>query len=140
MRRIFIFLVLGMAINLFGVEINWAKDYHEGIENAQKSDKPVLFVSSSHACKYCVILDETTFKDARVVERLNKGFVSVISYSDERDYLPQELWRPGTPAIWFLMPSGQPMYEPLMGAMNAENFLKALSIVEEEFNKEKNKK
>jgi hypothetical protein len=32
------------------------------------------------------------------------------------------------------------MYEPLMGAMNAENFLKALSIVEEEFNKEKNKK
>jgi len=140
MRRFFIFLVFGIAINLFASEINWAKDYYEGITNAQQSDKPVLFVSSSHACKYCVILDNTTFKDQRVVERLNKGFVSVISYSDEGDYLPRELWRPGTPAIWFLLPSGQPMYEPLMGAMNADNFLKALSIVEEEYNKEKNKK
>ena len=129
-----------MAVNLFASEINWAKDYHEGIKNAQQSGKPILFVSSSHACKYCVILDNTTFKDARVVERLNKNFISVISYSDERDYLPQELWRPGTPALWFLMPSGQPMFEPLMGAIDADNFLKALYIVEEEFNKEKNKK
>lgn len=140
MRKFYIFLLLGIAINLFGAEINWAKDYHEGVATAQKQDKPVLFVSSSHKCKYCVILDETTLKDARVVERLNKNFISVISYSDENDYLPEELWRPGTPAIWFLMPSGQPMFEALMGAMNAENFLKALSIVEEEYNKEKNKK
>ena len=71
---------------------------------------------------------------------MNKNFISVISYSDEKDYLPQELWRPGTPALWFLMPSGQPMFEPLMGAIDADNFLKALYIVEEEFNKEKNKK
>ncbi|MCK9453967.1 MAG: thioredoxin family protein [Sulfurimonas sp.] len=140
MRKIFIFLVLGILINLFASEIKWMKDYHEGIKVAQQSTKPILFVSSSHACKYCVILDNTTFKDAKVIEELNKNFVSVISYSDENDYLPTELWRPGTPAIWFLMPNGEPMYEPLMGAMNAENFLKALSIVEEEFNKEIEKK
>lgn len=137
MRKIFIYLMLGIALNLSASEIVWAKDYHEGIKDARKAAKPVLFVSSSHKCKYCVILDNTTFKDARVMEELNKNFVSIISYSDENDYMPQELWQPGTPAIWFLKPNGEPMFNPLMGAMDAENFLKALSIVKEEFNKGK---
>jgi thioredoxin-related protein len=139
MRNIFIILVFGIVVNIFGSEINWAKDYHEGVKIAQESEKPVLFVSSRHSCKFCVILDETTFEDKRVAEELNKNFVSIISYSDENDYMPQELWQPGTPAIWFLMPDGEPMYQPLMGAIDAENFLKALSIVKEEFNKEKSK-
>ncbi|PLY14659.1 DUF255 domain-containing protein [Sulfurimonas sp. CVO] len=139
MRNIFIILVFGIVVNIFGSEINWAKDYHEGVKIAQESKKPVLFVSSRHSCKFCVILDETTFEDKRVAEELNKNFVSIISYSDENDYMPQELWQPGTPAIWFLMPDGEPMYQPLMGAIDAENFLKALSIVKEEFNKEKSK-
>ena len=139
MRNIFIILVFGIVVNLFGSEINWAEDYHEGIKEAQKVEKPVLFVSSRHSCKFCVVLDETTFQDERVAEELNKNFVSIISYSDENDYMPQELWQPGTPAIWFLMPDGEPMYQPLMGAIDAENFLKALSIVKEEFNKEKSK-
>jgi thioredoxin-related protein len=129
--------MLGIALNLSASEISWAKDYHEGIKDARKVIKPVLFVSSSHKCKYCVILDNTTFKDARVIEELNKNFVSIISYSDEKDYMPQELWQPGTPAIWFLKPSGEPLFQPLMGAMDAENFLKALSIVKEEFSKGK---
>lgn len=140
MRNIFIILVFGIVVNLFGAEINWAKDYHEGIKSAQEKQKAVLFVSSRHSCKYCVILDETTFKDARVVEQLNKNFVSIISYSDENDYMPKELWQPGTPAIWFLMPNAEPMFQPLMGAIDAENFLKALAVVEEEFKNQASKK
>jgi hypothetical protein len=54
--------------------------------------------------------------------------------------MPRELYRPGTPAIWFLLPSGEPMFEPVMGAIDANNFLKALSIVEKEFNKRKGNK
>lgn len=137
MRKIFIYLILGTMINLLASDIKWAKDYHEGIKSAQKVVKPVLFISSSHACKYCVILDKTTLKDTRVTQELNKNFVSIISYSDENDFIPQELWQPGTPAIWFLKPNGEPMFQPLMGAMDAENFLKALAIVKEEFSKGK---
>ena len=77
------------------------------IAEAKKANKPVLFVSSRHSCKYCVVLDETTFKDKRVIEELNKSFVSIIAYSDENDYMPRELWQPGTPAIWFLEPSAE---------------------------------
>ena len=54
--------------------------------------------------------------------------------------MPRELYRPGTPAIWFLLPSGEPMYQPLMGAIDAPKFLEALNIVKEEFNKGKDAK
>lgn len=137
MRKFFIFLLMGILVNLMGSEISWAKDYNEGIKSAEAASKPVLFVSSRHSCKYCVILDETTFKDKRVIEELNKNFISIISYSDENDYMPRELYQPGTPAIWFLYPKGEPMFQPLMGAIDAENFLKALAIVKEEFIKGK---
>jgi thioredoxin-related protein len=140
MRKFIIWLIFGAAVTLGASDIKWAKDFNAGIAEAKKANKPVLFVSSRHSCKYCVILDETTFKDKRVIEELNKNFISIISYSDENDYMPKELWQPGTPAIWFLEPNSEPMYQPLMGAVDAENFLKALGIVKEEFNKEKSKK
>ncbi len=140
MRKFFIYMLLLLAINASAAEIKWAKDFNSGIEQAKKTNKPVLFVSSRHTCKYCVILDNTTFKDKKVIDELNKNFVSIISYSDENDYMPKELWQPGTPAVWFLFPNGTPMYQPLMGAVDAENFLRALQIIKDEHNKEKEKK
>lgn len=135
MYKILLVVVMSLFSTLMAQEIRWEKDYVSGIKNAQKVGKPVLFVSSRHSCKYCVVLDETTFKNAEVIHKLNSEFVSIISYSDENDYMPKELWRPGTPAIWFLYPDATPMFQPLMGAMDAENFLKALNIVKEEFDK-----
>ena len=103
------------------------------MKNATNEKKPVLFVFSRHSCKYCVILEETTLSNADVIEKLNKEFISVVSYTDENDYTPKELWRPGTPTIWFLYPDGEPMYQPLMGAVDEANFLKALDIVKKDF-------
>ena len=138
MRKIIMMLLF--AATIFGADIKWETDYHTALKEAEKQNKPVLFISSRHSCKYCVLLEETTFKDSKVVDGLNKDFISVISYSDERDYMPRELWRPGTPAIWFLLPSGEPMFEPVMGAIDANNFLQALEIVKKEFNKRKGNK
>jgi len=135
MRKILIYLTLLFATTIMASEIKWAKDYESGIKEATRFLKPVLFISSRHTCKFCVILDEGTLKDEKVVQALNKDFVSIISYSDENDYMPKDLWQPGTPAIWFLLPSGEPMYQPIMGAIDVENFLKALAIVKAEFDK-----
>ncbi|EQB40003.1 thioredoxin [Sulfurimonas hongkongensis] len=133
MRKIVLYLTLLFATSLMASEIKWAKDYDTGIKEATRFVKPVLFISSRHTCKFCVILDETTLKDERVIKELNRDFISIISYSDENDYMPKELWQPGTPAIWFLLPSGEPMYQPIMGAIDADNFLKALGVVKKQF-------
>jgi thioredoxin-related protein len=121
-------------------EIHWAKDFQTGIKQATQEKKPVLFVFSRHTCKYCVILEETTFSDEKVIKALNRDFISIISYSDEHDYTPRELWRPGTPTIWFLGSDGQPMFQPLMGAVGPDDFLRAVAIVKEEFDTRKNTK
>ena len=130
-----IFIALLSASSLLASSVNWAKDYKSGIEMAQKENKPVLFIFSRHTCKYCVMLDETTLSDEKVVKALNRDYVSIISYSDENDYTPRELWRPGTPTIWFLMPNGEPMFQEIAGAIGSEPFLNALAIVKEEFDK-----
>lgn len=139
MYRVLTLLIFVLSTTVWGSGIEWSKDYKSGIELAKKVNKPVLFVSSRHTCKYCVILDNTTFKDERVIKDLNNNFVSIISYSDDNDYMPRDLWTPGTPALWFLMPDGTPIYQPLMGAVDANNFLEALSIVKKDFNKGKSK-
>ena len=139
MNKIVLVFLLFTSV-VFSSEIDWQKDLASAKANATKVDKPILFVSSRHTCRYCVMLERTTFADPRVIKALNEDFISFTSWSDEGDVVPQELWRPGTPAIWFLRPDGVPMYEPLMGAVGAEDFLQALSIVREEYNKNYKKK
>lgn len=131
-KKIVLIAILSIS-SLFASGVKWEKDYNTGISVATKENKPMLFISSRHSCKYCVILDETALSDDKVIKALTQDFVSVISYSDEGDYLPKELWRPGTPAIWFLFPDGTPMYQPVMGAIDSANFLNALAIVKEAF-------
>ena len=133
MTKFLFTLMLFVSTSLFASQIQWAKDYKTGVAEATKQNKPILFIYSNHNCKYCVMLEENTLKDKKVIEALSKDYISIISYSDEGDYLPRELWRPGTPTLWFLDSRGEPMFEPLMGAVDAENFLKALAIVKLEF-------
>ncbi len=133
MRKIIIYMVLFVATSLLASEIHWAKDYHEGVKESQKTDKPMLVVYSRHTCKYCVQLNNTTFKDAKVIQYLNENFVSIISYSDENDFIPPALRTPSTPTIWFLFPTTEPMFQPILGAVDAKNFYNALQIVKKEF-------
>ena len=133
-KKIVLLLVLvASCVSLYADEIRWAKDFSSGIDEAVKRNKPVFFVYSRHSCKYCVLLENTTFKDKEVIKALNKDFISIVSYTDENDYTPRGLVSSGTPALWFLMPNGQPLFAPLMGAIDARNFLEALKIVTKEF-------
>ena len=134
MKHIILVLLLTVS-SIFSESIQWEKDFESGIKNATTQNKPVLFVFSRHSCHYCKILDKTTFQDKDVIKALNKDFTSIISYTDENDYTPKELWRPGTPTLWFLSPTGEPIFQPLVGAVDAENFLKALAVVKTEFDK-----
>jgi thioredoxin-related protein len=117
--------------------IHWEKDYQAALTKAKMSSKPAMFIVSNHNCRYCVMLEKKTLTDELVVNALNRDFISVIAYVDDRDYVPNDLFTGGTPTIWFLKPDGEPMFQPLMGALDAENFIKALSIVHDEFAKTK---
>ena len=137
-------IVLGLVFitaTLFGAEVNWAKDYKSGIAKAQKEHKPVLFIISRDTCKYCILLDDTTLKDARVAKALNRDFIAIRSWINEGDYVPREIAQntPGLPGIWFLNSDGTPMFQPLLGYVKKDDFFRALAIVKTEFDKKSKK-
>ena len=133
-KRVILLLLLG-ASALFATEVKWAEDYTTALKEAKAQNKPIMFIYSRHTCKYCIMLEHKTLSDARVIKGLNRDYISVVSYSDENDYIPRELWRPGTPTIWFLKPDGEPMFQPIPGYVDADNFLTALAVVMSEFKK-----
>ena len=137
MRKILIYMVLLFATSLMAAEINWAKDYESGLKQAKAENKPMLFVISRDTCKYCVRLKNTTFKDEKVTTVINKDFIAVTSWINENDYIPEKLYTPGLPGIWFLLPSGEPMFQPLMGALGTQEILHYLKQVKSEFEKTK---
>jgi len=135
MHKILIYIGLLFATSLMAAEINWVKDFQSGLKLAKEQNKPMLFVISRDTCKYCILLKNTTFKDEKVVAALDKDFVAVTSWTNENDYIPEKLLTPGLPGIWFLFPSGKPMFQPLMGAQSKEDFLYILKQVKTEFEK-----
>ena len=139
MRKIFIYGLLLLATSLFADGINWAKDYNSAIVTAKKEHKPVMFIISSHSCKYCLRLDRTTLHDPKVVKLINKDFIAIRSWTDQRDYIPRILAQntPGLPGIWFLLPNEDPMYQPILGYVQAPNFLNVLATVKTTFEKSK---
>ena len=140
MYKFFTILLFIFTLNLSAADIKWAKDFKSGVEEAKKVNKPIYFLSSNHTCRYCIKLKRTTLKDKKIINELNNNFISIITYSDDSDYMPEELWRPGTPASWFLFPNGEPMFQPVLGAVNAKDFSEILEAVKKEFSEVKNKK
>ncbi len=139
MKKLIAVLLLAFTA-LTAQGIHWEKDYATALEKAKKLNKPVLFVISRHTCRWCVHLERTTFQDPKVINVLNRDFVNVISYTDEGDYIPRDLYVPGTPTLWFLDSTGEPLFRPVQGAIGAKDMYRATQIVETEFRKVMKKK
>ncbi len=139
MRKIVLIMALLFTTMLMADGIHWAKDYESGIAQAKKEHKPVMFIISSHSCKYCLLLDRTTFHNPKVIKAANRDFIAIRSWTDQHDYIPTVLAQhtPGLPGIWFLLPDGSPMYQPLLGYVQAPNFMGALATVKTDFDKSK---
>ncbi|MDX1295461.1 MAG: DUF255 domain-containing protein [Sulfurimonadaceae bacterium] len=111
--------------------------YEKALEKAQSQDRPVMLVLSSHSCRYCDLFDQETLADAQVIKALNRDFVNMVAYTDEGQYVPRQLITGATPTIWFLTPKGEPMFQPIMGAVGKEDFVKALAIVHDAYTSSK---
>ncbi len=131
MKKIVILFIMLSSV-LFG-GVNWSKSYKMALSEAKMANKPLMFIVSKRDCRFCIKLNDVTLQDKAIVDELNKDFISSRSYFDEGDFVPQELFTPGVPAIWFLLADGTPMFKPLMGYIAPDEFSKALEIVKQEY-------
>ena len=119
--------------------INWM-GYTEGMAAAKQSKKYVMVDFYTTWCKYCKLLDETTYADHGVVEALNKDFVAIkvnaegtTSVTEKgKTMTEQELAKAykvdGFPTIYFFDSEGRP-FEPIPGYKPPEEFKPVLSYI-----------
>jgi len=59
-----------------GAGINWM-GYTEGMQKAKETGKPVIVDYYTTWCKYCIKMDETTYKDPGVIDIMSKDFIAI---------------------------------------------------------------
>ncbi|WP_340201968.1 protein-disulfide reductase DsbD family protein [Ascidiimonas sp. W6] len=70
--------------------LNCFKDFDEGLQYAQKSNKPILLDFTGWACVNCRKMEETVWSDPEVFNLINEKYVLISLYVDDRKALPEE--------------------------------------------------
>lgn len=128
-----LFSLLMLGVSLFSAEVKWEKELSVAVERAQKEQKPLMLLVTKNGCRWCDVMKQNTLKNSKVVAILNRDFVSYEGNVD-MNTVPPSLMTQGTPATWFIK-GKTPMFEPVMGAVESEDYLKALDVVKQEYKK-----
>lgn len=88
-------------------EIRWRKWGEVAFRDAQREGKLVLLSISAVWCHWCHVMDETTYSDTRVIERINRDYIPVRVDSDRRPDINRRYNQGGWPTTAFLLPSGR---------------------------------
>jgi uncharacterized protein YyaL (SSP411 family) len=87
-------------------EISWLPWGTPAFERAASEDKPILLAISAVWCHWCHVMDETTYSDGGVIEKINERFVPVRVDSDRRPDINARYNMGGWPTTAFLAPDG----------------------------------
>lgn len=117
---VLIFLILYFIIPIFADTINWI-DYTKAKKLALENNKHMILYFYTDWCTYCKKMSDTTFKDQKVIETMNKYFYNVkINAESDKVINPKGDVKTmaefayyynvrGTPTLWFLEPDGTPI-------------------------------
>lgn len=108
-------------------EIKWNK-YDEGLSLARKQNKKILLYFHADWCKYCKLLEKTTFKNKTVVTYLNNNYINISANSDIEKKLAKKFGVRGVPALFFLG-SDSNNIDGISGYVEPEIFLKMIKYI-----------
>jgi len=122
-----------------GAGINWM-EYDAGMAKAKTDGKPIMVDFYTTWCKYCKLLDDTTYKDPEIISILNDGFVCIKVDAESQDKVTEKgnqmtkaelagsFKVQGYPTIWFLNDKGEPI-GPVPGYSGPEEFKPILTFI-----------
>jgi len=103
-------------------EIDWRPWSADAFVLAEEQGKLVLLSISAVWCHWCHVMDETTYSDPDVIEKINRDFIAVRVDSDRRPDVNRRYNQGGWPSTVFLVPSGAAVagltYAPATQLMN----------------------
>ena len=87
-------------------EIAWQTWGDAAFAQAEREQKPILLAISAVWCHWCHVMDETSYSDPRIIERINERFVPVRVDNDRRPDVNARYNQGGWPTTAFLAPAG----------------------------------
>jgi thioredoxin-like negative regulator of GroEL len=88
-------------------EVRWRYDYNAARKEAQDKGLPLVIDFGTETCFWCRKLDESTFRDPRVVSSLNERYVALKIDAEKEPSLSQTLRISSYPTIVFAAPDGK---------------------------------
>ena len=67
-------------------------DYQQALACARQQNKPLFIDFTGHGCTNCREMEAVVWSDPQVIERLQKDFVVVALYVDDKTTLPESQW------------------------------------------------
>lgn len=137
-------IVLVFASNtLFAGDLKW-HNFNEGLKKAEKENKNVIVDFYADWCHWCKVMDEKTFLEKNVAQKLVKSFVTVRIDTENRNQtvvfkgktynnsqLSQLFGVTGLPTLAFLDSKGEPI-TILPGYIPADEFIHILNYIDKE--------
>jgi uncharacterized protein YyaL (SSP411 family) len=98
--------------------VNWQPWDETALEAAKEADKPIFLSIGYAACHWCHVMEEESFADSDIAERLNDEFIPIKVDREERPDIDavymsicqQVTGRGGWPLSAWLTPDGRPFY------------------------------
>jgi len=84
----------------------WREWHEKTLKLARKQNKPIVLKIGAPWCHWCRVLEETTFKDARVRQTIAEDFIPISVDSDRRPDVNSRYNLGGWPTVAFLRPDG----------------------------------
>ena len=102
-------------------EITW-HTYQEGVSKAKSSGKPVLVDFYADWCGPCRMMDEYTYSDSKVIEKINENFVAVKVNVDQEQSIAYFYNIRSIPTVVYLDSQGKEVYRTV-GYRNVNQFI-----------------
>ncbi|RUM49586.1 MAG: thioredoxin domain-containing protein [Hydrogenothermus sp.] len=108
-KNIFCILLLILTNTVFSSEIKWL-NFEEGIKKAKAENKLILMDIYAKWCHWCNVIENTTYRDKRVIEVINKYYVPIRVDAEERPDINKKYNQGGLPSTVILDHDGNVLF------------------------------
>ncbi len=124
-RYIFITLLLSANPVLAMENINWIKNYEQGLSLAASKQKPAFIYFHAYWCSWCKVYEQGTLGNQQIIKNINQYYVPVLVNFDARPDLVEKYRGFGLP-FTVIVSHKDELLARLPGILNSQDMLKVL--------------
>ena len=87
--------------------VRWREWDEDAFAASREERKPLLLTLTATWCHWCHVMDETSYSDSRVIQRINAGFIPVRVDVDRRPDISRRYNQGGFPSVAILDGAGE---------------------------------